>query len=59
MMVFSLVSGVQERLGEMLDSEVTAAAAAATVEEETKKKAEEVSNDHYNHGLSLLVSRMV
>ena len=35
MMVFSLVSGVQEKLGEMLDSEVAAAAAA---EEEGNKK---------------------
>ena len=42
-MVFSLVSSVQEKLGEMLDTEVTAAAAAEQTKEETKK-AEEVGN---------------
>ena len=43
-MVFGLVSSVQEKLGDMLDSEMTAAAAAELTEEETKKKEEEVSD---------------
>lgn len=37
-MVFSLVSAVQEKVGEMLDSEVTAAAEQA--EQEAKQKEE-------------------
>lgn len=41
-MVFSLVSAVQEKVGEMLDSEVTAAAAAAEQKEQEIKQKEEV-----------------
>lgn len=42
-MVFSLVSSVQEKLGEMLDSEASAAAAVEQTEQEAQKKEEEVS----------------
>ena len=41
-MVFGLVGSVQEKLGEMLDSEVSAAAVEQT-EQDTQKKEEEVS----------------
>ena len=37
-MVFSLVSAVQEKVGEMLDSEVTAAAAEQKAEEIKQKE---------------------
>ena len=42
-MVFSLVSSVQEKLGEILDSEASAAAAALEQTEQETEKEEEVS----------------